>query len=230
MLCGETGRRGFFILGPCPRFKVALKPEDVSISREQPTSQNLTIQLISTTTIRYCTHLSLDNQRDVDFRASGMSPFANYDSFYPLRRVANGGLQVVIDAKGHLLGRLASIVAKQILNGQKVVVVRSEALNISGEFFRAKRTSSPKPKHTTHEHMTIENSRQRLTRGSYSKVLCVHAQSYSLQSQTWRYDARKINWQRLTNKVPFTFALPQKSSSEPSAAWFHTRLLAVQLH
>jgi len=45
---------------------------------------------------------------------------------------------VVIDGKGHLLGRLASTVAKQLLNGQKIVVVRSEALNISGEFFRAK--------------------------------------------------------------------------------------------
>lgn len=46
----------------------------------------------------------------------------------------------MIDGKGHLLGRLASIVAKQLLNGQKIVVVRCEALNISGEFFRAKRT------------------------------------------------------------------------------------------
>ncbi|CDK26119.1 unnamed protein product [Kuraishia capsulata CBS 1993] len=45
---------------------------------------------------------------------------------------------VVIDGKGHLLGRLASIVAKQLLNGQHVVVVRAEALNISGEFFRNK--------------------------------------------------------------------------------------------
>ncbi|KAK5173821.1 60S ribosomal protein L16A [Saxophila tyrrhenica] len=51
------------------------------------------------------------------------------DSFEPV---------VVIDGKGHLLGRLASIVAKQLLNGQKIVVVRCEALNISGEFFRAK--------------------------------------------------------------------------------------------
>lgn len=49
--------------------------------------------------------------------------------------------QVVIDGKGHLLGRLASTVAKQLLNGQKIVVVRCEALNISGEFFRAKRMS-----------------------------------------------------------------------------------------
>jgi ribosomal protein L13 len=51
------------------------------------------------------------------------------------------GFQVVIDGKGHLLGRLASTVAKQLLNGQKIVVVRCEALNISGEFFRAKRMS-----------------------------------------------------------------------------------------
>lgn len=43
---------------------------------------------------------------------------------------------VVIDGKGHLVGRLASIVAKQLLEGQKIVVVRAEALNISGEFFR----------------------------------------------------------------------------------------------
>ncbi|CAO3596769.1 unnamed protein product [Absidia cylindrospora] len=45
---------------------------------------------------------------------------------------------VVIDGKGHLLGRLAAIIAKQALNGQKVVVVRCEALNVSGEFFRNK--------------------------------------------------------------------------------------------
>ena len=50
--------------------------------------------------------------------------------------------QIVIDGKGHLLGRLASTVAKQLLNGQKIVVVRCEALNISGEFFRAKRTAT----------------------------------------------------------------------------------------
>lgn len=39
---------------------------------------------------------------------------------------------VVIDGKGHLLGRLASIVAKQLLCGKKIVVVRAEAMMISG--------------------------------------------------------------------------------------------------
>jgi large subunit ribosomal protein L13Ae len=46
--------------------------------------------------------------------------------------------QIVIDARGHLVGRLASIVAKQLLEGQNVVVVRCEGLNISGSFYRNK--------------------------------------------------------------------------------------------
>ena len=43
---------------------------------------------------------------------------------------------IIIDGKGHLLGRLASIVAKQLLLGQKVVVVRTEKIIISGSMFR----------------------------------------------------------------------------------------------
>jgi len=45
---------------------------------------------------------------------------------------------VVIDGKGHLVGRLASLVAKEILNGQRIVVVRCEQLNKSGSLFRNK--------------------------------------------------------------------------------------------
>ncbi|GFY63462.1 60S ribosomal protein L13a [Trichonephila inaurata madagascariensis] len=45
---------------------------------------------------------------------------------------------IIIDGQGHLLGRLAAIVAKTLLNGQKVVVVRCEGINISGSFFRSK--------------------------------------------------------------------------------------------
>ena len=44
----------------------------------------------------------------------------------------------IVDGKGHLLGRLASILAKQILSGQKVTVVRAELINVSGNFFRNK--------------------------------------------------------------------------------------------
>lgn len=45
---------------------------------------------------------------------------------------------VIIDCRGHLLGRLASIVAKELLCGQRVVLVRCEEMNISGSFIRNK--------------------------------------------------------------------------------------------
>lgn len=44
--------------------------------------------------------------------------------------------EVVIDARGHMIGRLATNVAKQLLNGQKCTVVRCENINISGSLFR----------------------------------------------------------------------------------------------
>ncbi|RMX36777.1 hypothetical protein pdam_00008961, partial [Pocillopora damicornis] len=45
---------------------------------------------------------------------------------------------IVIDASGHLLGRLASTIAKSLLTGQRIVVVRCEQVNISGSFYRNK--------------------------------------------------------------------------------------------
>merc|ERR1711893_247776 len=45
---------------------------------------------------------------------------------------------IVIDGRGHLLGRLASTVAKFILSGNKVIVVRCEGINMSGNFYRNK--------------------------------------------------------------------------------------------
>ncbi len=44
----------------------------------------------------------------------------------------------VIDCRGHLMGRLASIVAKQLLEGKCIVAVRCEELNITGAFVRNK--------------------------------------------------------------------------------------------
>eukprot|EP00438_Fugacium_kawagutii_P021478 Skav234987 [mRNA] locus=scaffold122:234229:236754:+ [translate_table: standard] len=51
--------------------------------------------------------------------------------------------QIVVDCRGHLLGRqnlngLASVLAKELLNGQKVVCVRTEDINISGSLYRNK--------------------------------------------------------------------------------------------
>uniref|UniRef100_A0A0G4HLK1 Ribosomal protein L13a n=1 Tax=Chromera velia CCMP2878 TaxID=1169474 RepID=A0A0G4HLK1_9ALVE len=62
--------------------------------------------------------------------------------------------EIIIDARGHLLGRLASVVAKELLNGQSIVLVRCEDINISGslyrnrlkymEFLRKKTNSNPR--------------------------------------------------------------------------------------
>ena len=46
--------------------------------------------------------------------------------------------EIIIDGKDHLLGRLASSIAKELLNGQRVVVVRCEAICKSGSLFRNK--------------------------------------------------------------------------------------------
>ena len=45
---------------------------------------------------------------------------------------------VIIDGKGHLMGRLASIVAKSLLQGQRIAVVRCEEINVSGNFYRCR--------------------------------------------------------------------------------------------
>lgn len=42
------------------------------------------------------------------------------------------GGPIIIDGKGHLLGRLSSVIAKQLLNGKEVVVLRAEEIDISG--------------------------------------------------------------------------------------------------
>jgi large subunit ribosomal protein L13Ae len=39
---------------------------------------------------------------------------------------------IVVDGRGHLMGRLASVLAKEALNGQQIVVVRCEEVTISG--------------------------------------------------------------------------------------------------
>ncbi|KDD76284.1 hypothetical protein H632_c285p2 [Helicosporidium sp. ATCC 50920] len=57
--------------------------------------------------------------------------------------IALGGLtkmpkEIVIDCRGHLLGRLASIVAKQLLSGHRIVALRCEEINMSGGMVRQK--------------------------------------------------------------------------------------------
>jgi large subunit ribosomal protein L13Ae len=44
----------------------------------------------------------------------------------------------IIDGRGHLLGRLAAVVAKELLKGGKVTILRAEQINVSGTHIRNK--------------------------------------------------------------------------------------------
>lgn len=45
---------------------------------------------------------------------------------------------VIVDAKGHLVGRLAAYIAKQLEQGIKVIIVRCEQILVSGSHYRNK--------------------------------------------------------------------------------------------
>jgi len=81
--------------------------------------------------------------------------------------------KLVVDGRGHLLGRLASIVAKHLLNGGKIVVVRCEEINISGSFFRnklkylsfLKKSSNVRPNHGPYHYRAPSKIFWRTVRG-----------------------------------------------------------------
>merc|ERR1712191_36387 len=56
---------------------------------------------------------------------------------------------VVIDAQDHLAGRLCAVVAKELLRGNHVTVVRCEGVFITGNFYRNKLILLEKINHRT---------------------------------------------------------------------------------
>merc|ERR1711887_19675 len=56
---------------------------------------------------------------------------------------------VVIDAQDHLAGRLCAVVAKELLRGNHVTVVRCEGIFITGNFYRNKLIMLEKLNHRT---------------------------------------------------------------------------------
>ncbi len=58
----------------------------------------------------------------------------------------------VINAEGHILGRLCSVIAKNLLNGEKIVVVNAEKVVITGD-----------------KQMVFERYREKYERGSKEK-------------------------------------------------------------
>merc|ERR1711962_695676 len=60
--------------------------------------------------------------------------------YLPTQKRSTMGFEkvVIIDGSGHLMGRLASTIAKSILQGQRIAAVRCENINVSGNFYRNK--------------------------------------------------------------------------------------------
>jgi len=64
-------------------------------------------------------------------------------------------LTYVIDGKGHLMGRLASICAKELLEGKKIIIIRCDKIEKSGKHIRnkfkfisrSKKRTNTNPKH-----------------------------------------------------------------------------------
>lgn len=81
--------------------------------------------------------------------------------------------EVIIDGRGHLLGRLASTVAKEILNGQRVTIVRCEAVNMSNHLYRRqlkwtafkRKTNNVNPKHGPFHYRAPSKMLWRVIRG-----------------------------------------------------------------
>merc|ERR1712243_484894 len=80
---------------------------------------------------------------------------------------------ILIDGRGHLFGRLAALVAKTALTGQRVVIVRCEDINMSGSFYRNKlkyleflrKRCNVNPKRGPFHHRAPSRVFQRIVRG-----------------------------------------------------------------
>merc|ERR1712002_1152967 len=80
---------------------------------------------------------------------------------------------ILIDGRGHLFGRLAALVAKTALTGQRVVIVRCEDINMSGSFYRNKlkyldflrKRCNVNPKRGPFHHRAPSKVFQRIVRG-----------------------------------------------------------------
>ncbi|MCX8171892.1 MAG: uL13 family ribosomal protein, partial [Candidatus Bathyarchaeota archaeon] len=48
----------------------------------------------------------------------------------------SGDKTTIIDAKGLVLGRMASVIAKRLLSGEKIIVVNADCAVMSGDKYR----------------------------------------------------------------------------------------------
>uniref|UniRef100_A0A671E1T9 60S ribosomal protein L13a n=1 Tax=Rhinolophus ferrumequinum TaxID=59479 RepID=A0A671E1T9_RHIFE len=100
------------------------------------------------------------------------------------------GQVLLLDGRGHLLVYLAAIMAKQVLLGQKVVVMYYEGINISGNFYTNKKCLA-----FLHKRMNISRPLPLLS--SQLHLLADHAMHAAPQDQPTRkfaYLAHEVGW------------------------------------
>ncbi|RNA37102.1 60S ribosomal L13A [Brachionus plicatilis] len=109
--------------------------------------RNLAVRLATNNPVEQDSDTEIEEQQDANKQTDDADPGASSDENFKgddsdvdgdFESVVYGQNALVIDARGHLLGRLAAVVAKSILQGQKVAIVRCENVNISGSFYRNK--------------------------------------------------------------------------------------------
>ena len=118
---------------------------------------------------------------------------------------------VVVDCRGHLLGRLCSIIAKELMAGQRVVLVRCEEMNISGRysdclnFCSLNITPSPPP-----PSLPRQTTRTGTANSLASKLL-------------WITDGTRARDSFIRNKLLFMSVLRKRKNTNPAKGPYHFR-------
>ena len=79
----------------------------------------------------------------------------------------------VIDGRDHLLGRLCSIVAKELLAGQKIVIVRCDEMCISGSCKSSRRRLLFRVKQLSQTALNVVNESPISLDSSSWMLLCI---------------------------------------------------------
>merc|ERR1712070_671234 len=142
---------------------------------------------------------------------------------------------VVIDCRGHLLGRLASFVAKEALAGQKIMLVRVEEINISGSFIRNKlhllmkkqKRMSTNPKRGPFHHRSPADMLIRTIRGMLPHKIYKLVVPSALRVTRLRPGRKYCTLGRLATETGWKYAdvvaKHEANRKEKNAKWFESK-------
>merc|ERR1712070_767161 len=146
--------------------------------------------------------------------------------------------EVVIDGRGHLVGRLASKVAKEILRGQRVVVVRCELMNMSGSLYRKKlewdeflnKANNTNPRRQFKHYRSPSRMFWRIVRGMLphktpkGKAALQHFKVFEGIPSPYDQKKRKVKSQKFFETKSKKVAAQKKAQDDKSVAAVNTEL------